>query len=151
MSSVAKCTAGEASATLGLPSIDLGVQGYYGWDLLPTYHRFEGLNGDVMEPTAQDLITFLDEGVEVALIPVFAHKGVVGGDFALVLGRVVVKGEVAYTFTPDAAHERCEVPDPYLQGTVGVEWIANDIVGNQDLQLRFEIEASNFYSYRVCD
>ncbi len=128
-----------ARLELFLPRIDLGVQGYYGRDLLPTYHRFEGLNGDVMEPTAQDLITFLDEGVDVALIPVFAHKGVVGGDFALVLGRVVVKGEVAYTFTPDAAHERCDVPDPYLQGTVGVEWIANDLIGTQDLQVRFEV------------
>ncbi len=124
---------------LFLPALDLGLQGYYGRDLLPTYHEFEGLNGDVMEPTAQDLITFLDQGVDVALTPMFAHKGVVGGDMALVLGPVVVKGELAYTITTDPDHEFCDVPDPYLQGTIGAEWIANDIIGDQDLQLRFEV------------
>ena len=122
-----------------LPRLDLGLQGYYGRDLLPTYHEFEGLNGDVMEPSAQDLITFLDEGVDVALTPVFARKGVVGGDAALVLGPVVLKGELAYTLTTDTARELCNVPDPYLQGTFGVEWIANDLVGSQDLQVRFEV------------
>ena len=122
-----------------LPRLDLGLQGYYGRDLLPTRHEFTGLNGDVMEPTAQDLITFLDEGVDVTLTPVFARKGVVGGDAALVLGPVVFKGELAYTITTDTAHEVCDVPDPYLQGTFGVEWVANDLVGSQDLQVRFEV------------
>ena len=122
-----------------LPAVDLALQGYYGRDLLPTYHEFEGLNGDVMEPNAQDLITFLDQGVDVALTPMFAHKGVVGGDMALVLGPVVVKGELAYTITTDPSQERCDVPDPYLQGTIGAEWIANDLIGDQDLAIRFEV------------
>jgi len=128
-----------ARLELFLPAVDLAVQGYYGRDMLPTHHRYDGLNGDVMDPDAQDLITFLNDGVEVALTPVFARKGVVGGDMALVLGPVVLKGELAYTVTSDAAHARCDVPDPYLQGTFGLEWIANDLVGKQDLQLRIEV------------
>jgi len=122
-----------------LPRVDLALQGTWTRDLLPTYHEFEGLNGDIFEPSAGDLIAFLDEGVDVALTPTFARKGVIGGDMALVLGRVVLKGELAYTITTDLAHERCDVPDPHLQGGIGLEWIANDIVGKQDLQVRVEL------------
>ena len=123
-----------------LPQVDLALQGYWGRDLLPTYHVYEPAEGegDFMDPSAQDLIKLVD-GVDVELFPIFSHKGVIGGDMALVLGRVVLKGELAYTITTDAAHEHCDVPDPYLQGTVGLEWIANDLVGKQDLQVRVEV------------
>ncbi len=126
-------------AEVYLARLDLGLQGYLGRDTLPTYHLVEGLNGDVVDPTVADLTTFQNEGVHVALTPVYARKGVVGGDAALVLGPVVLKGEVAYTITEDPRRERCEIPDPYLQGTVGLEWIANNLVGGQDLQLRLEV------------
>jgi len=121
------------------PRIDLAVTGYYGRDQLPTYHHFVGLNGDVIDPSAQDLITFIEEGIEVELTPIHAHKGVIGGDMALVLGPVVVKGELSYHVTADAKHDRCDIHDPYLMGTVGVEWLATDLVGKQDLQVRFEV------------
>lgn len=121
------------------PAVDLALTGYWGRDSLPTYHALEGLNGDIVDPSAQDLITFIEEGIEVGLTPVYAHKGVVGGDMAVVLGPVVVKGELSYTITADWQHERCDIHDPYLQGTVGVEWLATDLVGKQDLQLRFEV------------
>jgi len=123
---------------LFLPRLDLGLQGYYGRDLLPSYHEFEGLDGDVYEPMAQDLVNFVD-GVDLAVRPVHARKGVVGGDAALVLGPVVLKGELAYTITADPSRDACEIPDPFLQGTFGVEWIANDLIGDQDLQIRVEV------------
>jgi len=121
------------------PVVDLALTGYWGRDQLPTYHNFDITNGDIVNPSAPDLFTFLGEGIKVDLTPVYAHKGVIGGDMALVLGPVVVKGELAYTITADWKHERCDIHDPYLQGTLGVEWLATDLVGKQDLQIRFEV------------
>lgn len=97
-------------ATTKLDNADLSVSYFHGFHSQPT-----------LEPT----LVPLDQPGEFALQPVLHYSRIdmLGVDFSGSTGAVVLRGEIAYTFTADPDGLDPQIENPYLQAVFGGEYV----------------------------
>jgi hypothetical protein len=101
---------------------DFAIMYAWSYDRTPTF-----IDGEVLS------FNLTDRTALIEVTPGFERIHVFGGDWATVISRVGLRGELAYVLTEDRHGNDPEVDDPYLLFVGGVDYTFADVIKTWDL------------------